>query len=204
MSRRKKKAVPPGGPAPARSGRLIPLALVAALVVVGGALAWRFLHPENYAGHGGPPANTSANHRFQLEAEAKVFAGYAGSASCHECHPQAFEKWQNSHHGLAERKIAPQLDRVAFEPKREIKSGTQTSEARAEGDQLQLITAGLKSPRETFTPGRVIGVDPLRQFLIPAGRGHWQTAELTWDPRKSEWINVLGNEDRQHGDWPHR
>ena len=140
---------------------------------------------------------------FTLQPEQKVFAQYAGSESCHECHTDAFNKWKDSHHGLAERKIDPKLDRAAFEPKREIKTGTQTSEARTDGDQLQLVTAGFKSPKEIFTPNRVIGLDPLRQFLIPAERGRWQTAELTWDPHKQEWFNVFGNEDRTPGEWGH-
>ena len=152
---------------------------------------------------GSAQQSPTAPARFALEPEAKVFAQYAGSESCRECHAAAFDKWKGSHHGLAERKIDPRLDRGAFEPSREIKAGTQVSEARTDDGKFQLITTGLKSSRETLTPDRVIGVDPLRQFLIPTERGRWQTAELAWDPHRQEWFDVYGNEDRQPGEWGH-
>ena len=133
---------------------------VAAVAIA--VLAWRLAHRES-----GPAAPIAVRAKFQLEPEAQVFAKYAGSASCRECHAAAFDKWQGSHHGLAERKIDPALDRATFEPSREIKAGTQVSEARSENGKFQLITAGPRSTKETFLPDRVIGVDPLRQFLIP-------------------------------------
>lgn len=138
-----------------------------------------------------------------MEPEAKVFARYAGSDSCRGCHAQAYAKWQGSHHGLAERKIDPQIDSVAFEPAKEIKSGTQVSEAKMQDGKFDLVTAGLKSPHETFNLERVIGVDPVRQFLIAAAGGRWQATELAWDPHPQEWFDVYGNEDRQPGEWGH-
>jgi len=65
------------------------------------------------------------------------------------------------------------------------------------------VTAGLQSPNEAFLPGRVIGVDPLRQFLVAAERGRWQATELAWDPDKKEWFDVYGDEDRRPGEWGH-
>jgi tetratricopeptide (TPR) repeat protein len=167
--------------------------------VVVGAFVWWLAH----RGESWPAGNAHRPVRFELEPEAKAFAQYAGAESCRECHAAAFDKWKGSHHGLAERRVDPRLDRGAFEPPREIKAGTQTSEARMEEGMFQLITAGLKSSREILTPDRVIGADPLRQFLIPAERGRWQTAELSWDPHRQEWFNVYGNEDRQPGEWGH-
>ena len=141
--------------------------------------------------------------KYSLVPEAIVFAGYAGSASCRDCHPQEFSKWQDSHHGLAERKTNPQIDTVAFDPPKEIKAGTQTSEAKMQDGKFELVTAGLKSPHQTFLLDRVIGVDPLRQFLVAAPGGRWQATELAWDPHKQEWFDVYGNEDRQPGEWGH-
>lgn len=171
------------------------------LVLVASALAWWVAHRGAYPSAGS--VQQSAPAKFALEPEAKAFAQYAGPESCRGCHAAAFEKWKGSHHALAERKIDPQLDHNVFEPPREIKTGTQVSEARTEDGKFQLITAGLKSPREILTPDRVIGVDPLRQFLVPTEHGHWQTAELAWDPHKQEWFDVYGNEDRQPGEWGH-
>lgn len=208
MSRRKKKSPPRGAKPPAAPSRLggnsvkaISLAICAIALV--GSLAWWAAHRHENApaGVGSHPPTPSA--AFQLEPEKTVFARYAGPESCRECHAAEFEKWKGSHHGLAERPLDPQLDRAAFEPPREIKAGSQVSEARMEGGQFQLVTAGLRSPKETFAPARVIGVDPLRQFLVAAERGRWQATELVFDPKKAEWFDVYGSEDRQPGEWGH-
>ena len=103
---------------------------VAALLIGGvGILAWWFTQPRvpNPATSGlvPPPA--------QQRPEAEVFAAYSGSESCLECHTPQFEGWQSSHHGLAERKIIPQLDQEAFEPARTIHHGKLQSEARMTG-----------------------------------------------------------------------
>jgi tetratricopeptide (TPR) repeat protein len=168
--------------------------------VVAGAVAWRWAHPERY---GGGSTTSGAAARFSLEPQEKVFADYAGSESCRACHAEAFEKWKGSHHGLAERAIDPQLDRAAFEPPRQIKTGSQVSEARTQEGRFQLVTQGADGKPAAFTPDRVIGVNPLRQFLVPFPRGRWQTAELAWDPHRQEWFNVFGDEDRQAGEWGH-
>src|SRR5438105_1616142 len=63
---------------------------------------------------------------FVLEPEAKVLASYAGSASCRACHQSEYERWSQSHHGLAERVIDPKLDQGAFEPARSFSYGSQT------------------------------------------------------------------------------
>jgi len=184
-----------------RRPSIVWIAVGVAIALMVGAFVWRLAHPERY---GAPPASPArAAQKFRLEPDAKVFAGYVGSESCRECHAEVYAKWKGSHHGLAERAVDPQLDRAAFEPEREIRHGTQRSEARADDGKFQIITAGLKSPREVFAAERVIGVDPLRQFLVPAERGRWQTMELAWDPHQREWFDVYGNEDRRPGEWGH-
>ena len=179
------------------------MAFVLVLVVVVTALAWWMSYRGESRAGNRTRSTTAAKVGFSLEPEKKVFAQYAGAESCRECHATAFNKWKGSHHGLAERKIDPALDRVPFAPPHEITTGTLVSEARTEYGRFQVITAGLKSRREIFMPDRVIGVDPLRQFLIPAKGGRWQATELAWDPHRQEWFDVYGNEDRQPGEWGH-
>lgn len=135
--------------------------------------------------------------------EADVFAAYGKSPSCRSCHEEAYANWEKSHHALAERRIDPALDQRAFDPARQIHHGTQFSEARMSNGGFQLVTAGLNGKVQPFVAERVIGVDPLLQYLIPAPGGRWQTAELCFDPHKGEWFNVYGNEDRRPGEWGH-
>lgn len=51
-------------------------------------------------------------------------------------------------------------------------------------------------------PVRVIGVDPLRQVLLPGEGGRLQVHALAWDPAASEWFSTVAD-DRQAGEWGH-
>ncbi len=181
-------------PAPKLRRANTPLLAAAAFVVIGAAAAlwWR---PAPTEISKPAPTNTVSPDR-------QIFAAYAGSASCRECHERAFTNWQNSHHALAERPFGA-VDHAAFHPPRTVKHGTQTTHLGLAGGQAQITTPGLGRTSETFTAQRVIGEAPLRQFLVPAPGGRWQVNELAFDPVKQDWFNVFGDEDRRPGEWGH-
>jgi predicted CXXCH cytochrome family protein len=104
---------------------------------------------------------------------------------------------------LAERQVDAALDKSSFDPARKIHHGTQDSEVRMNNGRPQLVTAGLNGERKEFSIDRVIGVDPLRQFLIAGEGGRWQSTELAFAPEKGEWFDVYGDEDRKPGEWGH-
>ncbi|MBI5388293.1 MAG: ammonia-forming cytochrome c nitrite reductase subunit c552 [Verrucomicrobia bacterium] len=96
------------------------------------------------------------------------------------------------------------LDRAAFHPPHSFKHGTQSSDARmAPNGRYEIVTMSLKGERQVFSPERVIGVEPLRQFLVTAPGGRLQVTEASYDPRSNQWFNVYGEEDRQPGEWGH-
>ncbi len=140
-----------------------------------------------------------------LAPEDAVHAKYAGSESCKKCHPAAFEKWHQSNHGRAERVVSKDQDHSAFSPKQTLVHGKDTSEAFVDADGLaKILTLGLDQKRHAYPVVRVIGNEPLRQFLIPAPGGRLQTCDVTLDPKKNEWFDVYGNDDaRAPGDWGH-
>jgi predicted CXXCH cytochrome family protein len=129
--------------------------------------------------------------------------GTGASVSCRECHPSEYDLWASSHHGLAERAVSAQLDRAAFEPARAFKAGSQTNEARMGAGQCQIVTLGFKTNVEAYTAERVIGVEPVRQFLTAAPGGRWQTQEASYDTKSNQWFDVYGDEDRRPGEWGH-
>ena len=135
--------------------------------------------------------------------DATVLAAYGKSPSCQSCHAEEFKNWQGSHHALAERGVDLKLDRIAFDPTRSIPHGSQQSAARIADGQIELVTRGLGGTNQPLTIARVIGVDPLLQYLLPAGGGRLQASELCFDPKRLEWFNVYGEEDRQPGEWGH-
>jgi predicted CXXCH cytochrome family protein len=95
------------------------------------------------------------------------------------------------------------LDGAAFDPPVAIRHGSQQSEAGSENGRLGIRTAGPDNQSQWFFPERVLGVDPLRQFLIPFERGRVQVTELAYDPGRSNWFDVYGEEDRRPGEWGH-
>ena len=131
------------------------------------------------------------------------FVAYAGSERCRSCHAEAYADWAKSHHGLAERTLRADLDTLVFEPSRTFSHGSQSTETRRTNGQPQIVTLGFNNKREAYPVERVIGHDPLRQFLTAIPGGRLQVHEASFDPRSNQWFNVYGTEDRQPGEWGH-
>jgi tetratricopeptide (TPR) repeat protein len=135
--------------------------------------------------------------------DAQLFATYGTSPTCKSCHEEAYDNWERSHHALAERKVDAVLDKGAFEPPWKITHGSQKSQARLVDGKFQLVTQGPGGTNQPFEVARVIGVDPLLQYLIPTEGGRLQASELCFDPNHPGWFNVYGEEDRRAGEWGH-
>lgn len=138
-----------------------------------------------------------------LEPEAEVFARYAGSASCQGCHPEEYEQWARSHHGLAERLPNLEWDREAFEPARTYTHAGGEVRVARDGTNMLVNCLGLSGSNETHQVVRVLGHAPLRQFLVPFPGGRLQTLQASYDPVQRDWFDVYGEEDRQPGEWGH-
>jgi len=125
------------------------------------------------------------------------------SASCKQCHQVEYQAWQSSHHALAERLIDYQLDHAAFEPDHIFKTAANTNVARIHDGHFQILTAGFSTNIEPYQVERVIGVEPVRQYLTAITNGRWQVQEDSYDPGSNQWFDVFGNENRQPGEWGH-
>jgi tetratricopeptide (TPR) repeat protein len=147
---------------------------------------------------------TGSSPKWQPQpSDADTFAHYAGTATCLECHRERHHAWSLSNHAFAEREPSDALDRAAFDPPREWQHGSQAGGARADGDQLVVRASGPGNEVKDFPVVRVIGHDPLRQFLVDIGDGRLQALEASYDPHRNEWFNVYGEEDRRPGEWGH-
>ena len=180
-----------------------PLWLAAMLMGAAIGVVWFATKPKGYIPVRAAPEASVAESTPIVEDEAKAFAEYAGDAACQACHADQFGKWKGSHHGLAERAFTPELDKPAFEPAKAFKHATQTSTPSWNEGKPQLIALGFGDKTEPWQLDRVIGHDPLRQYLVPGTGGRLHATEACWDPRKAEWFNVYGEEDRKPGEWGH-
>ena len=149
------------------------------------------------------PETGNETAHWQPEEQSKAFAQYAGSKSCRECHQASYDLWMGSDHQLAERLPDPKMDQEAFDPPREFKHPSLTSDITSEGGSFSDRHLGVVREEGTFEVERVIGETPLRQYLVELPRGRLQAVDLSHDPHKNEWFNVFGDEDRQAGEWGH-
>lgn len=144
-----------------------------------------------------------ASVTLSLQSDAAVYSQYGGSASCRECHQEAYVAWEQSHHGRAERLPSAPVDDAAFVPAAKFNHGTQQTIAAKAAGKFQLTSMGPRGTQEVFTIERVIGESPLRQMLVSFPGGRWQATEAAYDPHSNQWFNVYGAEDRQAGEWGH-
>src|SRR5690242_13079729 len=136
MAKPRKRTAPPL-PSSRRTGgtsrrpfRGLAAAGVALLPLILAGWWWRGTQPEK----GGPSSPRPAASAPPLADERTIFAQYGGSASCRECHAEAFDLWEGSHHALAERPVQPDRDRGAFDPARAFQHATQQSAVRWSDD----------------------------------------------------------------------
>src|SRR4051794_33997786 len=109
-----------------RAGWNLAWLLVVGVILGGGLLlAWRHFRPTD--------ANLlvkSESIKPIVEPEGQAYAGYGGSASCKNCHEEAYKLWVTSNHAHAERLPEADLDKDAFDPARTFPHGTQTTSIR--------------------------------------------------------------------------
>ncbi len=131
------------------------------------------------------------------------FAAYAGPESCRDCHRADYDLWAQSHHALAERFLQATNDQLAFVPSRSIKHGDETTTFQTTNGQFQIVTLGSDSNRQPFRVERVLGHDPLIQFLTAFPGGRYQVHEASYDPKSNQWFYVYGDDLRFPGEFGH-
>ncbi len=197
---KKKPPSPPPNPASnAKAG----LWLGGGLVGLIGLIAWALWPEPSYIAVPVPAPEPAKIEAYRMPDEKATFAQYAGSESCRACHEAEFTKWKGSHHGLAERLPNDELDLAAFHPPKAFYHGSQTTEARQSKEGFELISLGFDHQVTPYPVKRVIGHDPLRQFLVEGPRGALHAMEACFDPKRGDWFNVYGDEDRKPGEWGH-
>lgn len=103
------------------------------------------------------------------------------SADCAACHARTAAAWSGTDHALAN-----QLPDFAHQ------NALRTFPSPAD--------LGTPSPDR---PLMILGHKPVWQPLVPARGGRWQAHSLAFDPKRDDWFNVFGTEDRKPGEWGH-
>jgi len=112
----------------------------------------------------------------------QVAATYVGAATCGECHLQALQQWQQSHHDLAMQPARADTVLGNFDNARFKYNGI-TSTFSRQGDQFQVRTDGADGKLQNFQIAFTFGVYPLQQYLIAFDDGRLQALGIAWDSR---------------------
>lgn len=122
----------------------------------------------------------------------------AAAMECGKCHPQQLADWLASQHARANR-LADTNDAAAFAAQ-PLVHGSFTTHFGTTGG-FHFAESFSNGPAKRFNVEAVIGIEPLRQYLVAAHGGRWQTQVVAHDPRSNDWFNAQGTEDRQPHEW---
>lgn len=137
-----------------------------------------------------PPKNDSLSQRSTIPDET--------AKACAACHQKQFDEWNQSQHARANR-LVDATDRAAFSTNRELKLGSFVTTMNPDG--FVIAESFSNRPAVNHRAEMVIGITPLRQYLVAAAGGRWQTSVVAFDPRSNEWFNAQGDENRQPHEW---
>jgi hypothetical protein len=120
----------------------------------------------------------------------------AKSGECRPCHEEIHRKWAGSHHAQAHRPVEAQADADAVGSLQRVTLHGVDYTAEWKDGKPHFTEKRGNAPAEGYTADFVLGFTPLRQYMVPAGNGRYQAAELAFDPHRKEWFNVFGDEQR--------
>ncbi len=123
---------------------------------------------------------------------------FTGSEACRDCHAEAYDNWQGSHHDLAMQIPTPDTVLGNFDDATFTLNGVTTRFFRRD-DKYLVNTDGEDGKATEFEVAYVFGVEPLQQYLLPLSRGRLQALSIAWDTRPKadggqRWFHLHGDE----------
>ena len=135
-------------------------------------------------------------------AEEAPHAGFAGSASCTQCHAAEAAAWAGSDHAWALK--TPDAASVLgdFSGATIINKGVTTRFTTADGKYF-IETQGADGKPQTFEVRYTVGHKPLQQYLVETEKGRLQVLDLAWDVAQKKWFHLYPQQDAPPGDGLH-
>ena len=124
--------------------------------------------------------------------------GYAGSASCRECHEKFYTLWSTSFHGLAMQPYTKALAKAKLTPQtNDLVAG----QYRFRADLQAGVVIERTATNETRYPiTQATGGKNVFYFLSPLERGWLQVLPVAYDVRRQEWFDTTASAVRHFGD----
>lgn len=127
---------------------------------------------------------------------------FVGRDQCIDCHEEAYQSWQGSHHDNAmdhanEHTVLGDFDDAEF-----VHKGV-TSRFYRKDDRHFVYTEGPGGEMAEFEVQYTFGVEPLQQYLVPFPGGRLQALSTAWDVERERWFFLYPDADIAADDWLH-
>lgn len=127
---------------------------------------------------------------------------YVGSAACADCHTDAMDAWQTSHHAKAWTPPTDQHILGDFNDTTFSHNGI-TSRFFREGETYMVETDGPTGNLTQYPVHSVVGVEPLQQYLLETEDGRLQSFDVVWDTVEERWYHLYPDQKLFAGDGLH-
>jgi tetratricopeptide (TPR) repeat protein len=122
---------------------------------------------------------------------AQVSQGYAGSASCRECHEKFYQLWSTSFHGLAMQPYTAALAKERLTPQQtDLAIGK--LKYRADLTKGVVTEAGPKGTK-AYKIEHALGGKNVYYFLTPFPGGRLQTLPIAYDVKAKQWFDTAAS-----------
>lgn len=147
---------------------------------------------------------TKSNENYQKidDTNNPTTATYVGPESCKQCHQEAYQQWQQSHHFRAMEIASDSTVLGNFNQAQYTADGI-TSRFFKQNGNFYIHTQGNDGNYQNFQVLYTFGFYPLQQYLIAFDGGRLQVARQSWDSREKKWFHQYENQYIPHDDWLH-
>ena len=114
---------------------------------------------------------------------------YLTSASCADCHADAYEAWADSHHGWAWRPAMREAVLGDFAGASFEHRGVESRFTIRDGRYF-VDTTGPGGERSSYEIHSTVGVAPLQQYLVATQGGRLQALDVVWDTEQGRWYHL--------------
>ena len=129
-------------------------------------------------------------------------SNYIGSKACIECHEEAFDKWQGSHHDLA-MQVANDSTVLGDFNDVQAKIDGVTYFFYKKDKAFYVRIKELDNSEKEYKITYAFGVTPLQQYLVDFDRGRKQVLRVTWDVLEKKWYHQYKGQSIVPNDWLH-
>jgi tetratricopeptide (TPR) repeat protein len=127
------------------------------------------------------------------EGDSPKTGGFAGSASCRECHEKFYQLWSTSRHGLAMQPYTAEFAKINLtHQSKDVKIGKFFYRADIAGKTGRVLEKGPEGQKK-YKIAHVLGGKNVYYFLTPFPGGRLQTLPLGYDVNRKEWFDTAGS-----------